>query len=234
MKGTTDMSLLTYEYIKQNKDVQTYINHADAALLSIGYTEHSNAHVERSASIAYMVLSTLGYDERQCELARIAAYMHDIGNVVNRSDHAHSGALMAFRLLDKLGMPAEEIAVIISAIGNHDERTAAPVNPVAAAVIIADKSDVRRSRVRLAGNVSKDEMINVNDIHDRVNYAVEKSDIYFSEDKKSLILDLIIDLDICSIMDYFEIFLGRMSLCRNSAKTLGVDFSVVINGSKIL
>ncbi len=234
MKGTTDMSLLTYEYIKQNKDIQTYINHADAALLSIGYTEHSNAHVERSASIAYMVLSTLGYDERQCELARIAAYMHDIGNVVNRSDHAHSGALMAFRLLDKLGMPAEEIAVIISAIGNHDERTAAPVNPVAAAVIIADKSDVRRSRVRLAGNVSKDEMINVNDIHDRVNYAVEKSDIYFSEDKKSLILDLIIDLDICSIMDYFEIFLGRMSLCRNSAKTLGVDFSVVINGSKIL
>lgn len=234
MKGTTDMSLLTYEYIKQNKDIQTYINHADAALLSIGYTEHSNAHVERSASIAYMVLSTLGYDERQCELARIAAYMHDIGNVVNRSDHAHSGALMAFRLLDKLGMPAEEIAVIISAIGNHDERTAAPVNPVAAAVIIADKSDVRRSRVRFAGNVSKDEMINVNDIHDRVNYAVERSDIYFSEDKKSLILDLIIDLDICSIMDYFEIFLGRMSLCRNSAKTLGVDFSVVINGSKIL
>ncbi|MBQ8780547.1 MAG: HD domain-containing protein [Oscillospiraceae bacterium] len=228
------MSIVNYEYIKRNKDIQTYIDHADAALSSIGYTEHSNAHVERSASIAYMVLSTLGYDERQCELARIAAYMHDIGNVVNRTDHAHSGALMAFRLLDKLGMPAEEIAVIVSAIGNHDEKTAAPVNPVAAAVIIADKSDVRRSRVRFAGSVSKDEMIDKDDIHDRVNYAVEKSDIYFSEDKKTLILDLVIDLDICSIMDYFEIFLGRMSLCRNSAKTLGVDFSVVINGSKIL
>lgn len=228
------MSIVNYEYIKRNKDIQTYIDHADAALSSIGYTEHSNAHVERSASIAYMVLSTLGYDERQCELARIAAYMHDIGNVVNRTDHAHSGAIMAFRLLDKLGMPAEEIAVIVSAIGNHDEKTAAPVNPVAAAVIIADKSDVRRSRVRFAGSVSKDEMIDKDDIHDRVNYAVEKSDIYFSEDKKTLILDLVIDLDICSIMDYFEIFLGRMSLCRNSAKTLGVDFSVVINGSKIL
>lgn len=228
------MSIVNYEYIKKNKDIQTYIDHADAALSSIGYTEHSNAHVERSASIAYMVLSTLGYDERQCELARIAAYMHDIGNVVNRTDHAHSGALMAFRLLDKLGMPAEEIAVIVSAIGNHDEKTAAPVNPVAAAVIIADKSDVRRSRVRFAGSVSKDEMIDKDDIHDRVNYAVEKSDIYFSGDNKTLILDLVIDLDICSIMDYFEIFLGRMSLCRNSAKTLGVDFSVVINGSKIL
>lgn len=234
LKGTDNMSIVNYEYIKRNKDIQTYIDHADAALSSIGYTEHSNAHVERSASIAYMVLSTLGYDERQCELARIAAYMHDIGNVVNRTDHAHSGALMAFRLLDKLGMPAEEIAVIVSAIGNHDEKTAAPVNPVAAAVIIADKSDVRRSRVRFAGSVSKDEMIDKDDIHDRVNYAVEKSDIYFSEDKKTLILDLVIDLDICSIMDYFEIFLGRMSLCRNSAKTLGVDFSVVINGSKIL
>jgi len=234
LKGKEKMSNLTYEYIKKNKDIQTYIDHADAALYSIGYTEHSNAHVERSASIAYMVLKELNFDERQCELARIAAYMHDIGNVVNRNDHAHSGALMAFRLLDKLGMPAEEIAIIISAIGNHDEKTAAPVNPVAAAVIIADKSDVRRSRVRLADTRSKTDMININDIHDRVNYAVEKSDIYFSDDKKTLILDLAIDLDICSIMDYFEIFLGRMSLCRNSARTLGVDFSVVINGSKIL
>lgn len=225
------MSNVTYHYIKQNKDIQTYINHADAALYSIGYTEHSNAHVERSAQIAYMVLKELGHDERQCELAQIAAYMHDIGNVVNRDDHAHSGALMAFRLLDKLGMPAEEIAVIISAIGNHDEKTAAPVNPVAAAVIIADKSDVRRSRVRLLDETGK---INADDIHDRVNYAVEKSDVYFSDDKKMLILDLTIDLEICSIMDYFDIFLGRMSLCRDSARTLGVDFSVVINGSKIL
>lgn len=228
------MSKITYQDIKKNKDIQTYINHADAALSSIGYTEHSNAHVERSAQIAYIMLHELGYSERECELAEIAAYMHDIGNVVNRTDHAHSGAIMAFRLLDRIGMPAEEIAVIISAIGNHDEQTAAPVNAVAAALIIADKSDVRRSRVRFSSKVSKDDMIHAGDIHDRVNYAVEKSDIYFSEDKSTLILDLTIDLDICSIMDYFEIFLTRMTLCKNAAKALGVSFSVVINGSKLL
>ena len=136
-------------------------------------------------------------------------------------------------------LDSRELAVALMDISadvrrKSHEGTGVPVNPIAAALILADKSDVRRSRVRLAGSKSKMDMINVNDIHDRVNYAVEKSDIYFSEDKKTLILDLQIDLDICSIMDYFEIFLGRMSLCRNSARTLGVDFSVVINGSKIL
>ncbi len=225
------MSNVTYEYIKQNKDVQTYINSADAALFSIGYTEHSNAHVERSAQTAYMILSELGYPERECELAQIAAYMHDIGNVINRNDHAHTGAVMAFRLLDKMGMPASEIALIISAIGNHDESTAAPVNPVAAALIIADKSDVRRTRVRPAEQANSGQ---IRDIHDRVNYAVEKSLIYFSEDKKELILDLTIDLAISSVMEYFEIFLKRMALCRNAAQTLGVTFSVKINDNKIL
>ena len=224
------MSNVTYKYIKQNSDVQTYINHADKALESIGYTEHSNAHVERAAETAYDILHTLGYSERECELAQIAGYMHDIGNCVNRNDHAQAGAIMAFSMLEKMDMPAEEIAVIISAIGNHDELTAAPVNPIAAALILADKMDVRRSRVRQpdhGGDI-------IGDVHDRVNYACVQSRYYFSEDKAELFLDLIIDLEISSIMEYFEIFLRRMSLCRLSAQTLGVKFRLVINNSKII
>ena len=202
------MSNLTYDYIRRNKDIQTYINYADAALNTIGYTEHSNAHVERAAASAFMILTTLGYEQRTCELAEIAAYMHDIGNVINRIDHAQSGAVMAFRLLDNLGMPADEISLIVSAIGNHDEGTAAPVTPIAAALIIADKSDVRRSRVRSADGVFVPTSENLaRDIHDRVNYAVEKSSLYFSDDRKDIILDLTIDPKISSIMEYFEIFL---------------------------
>lgn len=229
------MSNVTYHYIKTNKDVQTYINRADAALSSIGYTEHSNAHVERAAATAFMILDTLGYDARTCELAEIAAYMHDIGNVVNRVDHALTGAVMAFRLLDRMGMPADEIAQIISAIGNHDEGSAAPVTPIAAALIIADKSDVRRSRVRPA---EREQAATTNapptDIHDRVNYAVESSGLSFSDDKKELILTLKIDLQISSVMEYFEIFLSRMSLCKTAANSLGVNFGLVINNSRIL
>lgn len=164
-----------------------------------------------------MILTTLGYEQRTCELAEIAAYMHDIGNVINRIDHAQSGAVMAFRLLDNLGMPADEISLIVSAIGNHDEGTAAPVTPIAAALIIADKSDVRRSRVRSADGVFVPTSENLaRDIHDRVNYAVEKSSLYFSDDKKDIILDLTIDPKISSIMEYFEIFLDRMKLCRRA------------------
>lgn len=229
------MSNLTYEYIRRNKDIQTYINYADAALSTIGYTEHSNAHVERAAAAAYMILSTLGYEQRTCELAEIAAYMHDIGNVINRIDHAQSGAVMAFRLLDNLGMPADEISLIVSAIGNHDERTANPVTPIAAALIIADKSDVRRTRVRSSEGVFVPSSENLaRDIHDRVNYAVEKSSLYFSEDKSRLILDLTIDQKISSIMEYFEIFLDRMKLCRRAAEFLGVVFGLQINGAELL
>ena len=230
------MSNITYEYIKRNKDVQTYINYADAALMSIGYTEHSNAHVERAAAKAYMILNTLGYDERTCELAQIAAYMHDIGNVVNRVGHAQTGAVMAFRLLDRLGMPADEIARVVSAIGNHDAGAAAPVTPIAAALIIADKSDVRRSRVRGENGesfVPSSENL-AKDIHDRVNYAVQSSELKFSDDKKSLVLSLEIDLNISSVMEYFEIFISRMNLCRTAAKSLGVNFEVIVNNSRIL
>ena len=229
------MSNITYEYIRRNKDIQTYINYADAALSTIGYTEHSNAHVERAAASAYMILTTLGYEQRTCELAEIAAYMHDIGNVINRIDHAQSGAVMAFRLLDNLGMPANEISLIVSAIGNHDEGTASPVTPIAAALIIADKSDVRRSRVRSADGAFVPTTENLaKDIHDRVNFAVEKSSLYFSEDKKEIILDLAIDQKISSIMEYFEIFLDRMKLCRRAAEFLGVQFRLKINDAILL
>lgn len=229
------MSNITYEYIRRNKDIQTYINYADAALNTIGYTEHSNAHVERAAASAYKILTTLGYEQRTCELAEIAAYMHDIGNVINRIDHAQSGAVMAFRLLDNLGMPANEISLIVSAIGNHDEGTAAPVTPIAAALIIADKSDVRRSRVRSADGAFVPTSENLaKDIHDRVNYAVEKSSLYFSEDKKDIILDLTIDQKISSIMEYFEIFLDRMKLCRRAAEFLGIRFRLKINEAVLL
>ena len=230
------MSNITYDYIKINSDVQTYIKFADAALSAIGYTEHSKAHVERAATNAFMILNTLGYDARTCELAQIAAYLHDVGNVVNRVGHAQTGAVMAFRLLDKLGMPAEEISRVVSAIGNHDEGSAYPVTPIAAALIIADKSDVRRTRVRGKDGqpfVPSSENLAA-DIHDRVNYAVESSELMFAEDNKELILSLKIDLKISSVMEYFEIFLSRMSVCRTAAHSLGITFGVVINNSRIL
>lgn len=220
-------SLVTYKYIRKNPDIMTYIKKADEALAAQGYTEHSFAHVEKAAATAEMILTELGYGERDIELAKIAAILHDIGNVINRIDHAQSGAVMAFRLLDNLSMPADEIATIISAIGNHDESTAQPINAIAAALIIADKTDVRRSRVR-----NRD--LHTFDIHDRVNYAVTKAKLYFSENKERLILDLYIDTDISSVMEYFEIFLDRMLLCKRSAEFFKVKFCMKINGSDIL
>lgn len=220
-------SLVTYKYIKQNPDIITYIRKADEALAAQGYTEHSFAHVEKAAASAEMILTQLEYPERDIELAKIAAILHDIGNVVNRTDHAQSGAVMAFRLLDNLSMPADEIATIVSAIGNHDESTAQPINAIAAALIIADKTDVRRSRVRNQDLTSFD-------IHDRVNYAVTKANLYFSDDKTRLILDLNIDTEISSVLEYFEIFLERMLLCKRSAEYFKVKFSMNINGSSIL
>ena len=174
-----------------------------------------------------MILETLGYDERTIELARIASMMHDIGNVINRIDHAQSGAVMAFRLLDNLNMPANEICSIISAIGNHDESTAQPVDPISAALIIGDKTDVRRTRVRNTDLLTFD-------IHDRVNYAVEKSTVYFNDNKSSIVLNLKIDLEISSVLEYFEIFMERMLLCRRASQFLGVQFEMIINDSKIL
>lgn len=216
-----------FEDIKNNESIKCYIAQADKALCAMGYTEHSFAHVMKAATTAENILLTLGYPERQAELAKIAGYMHDIGNVVNRIDHAQSGAILAFRLLDNMGMDADEIAQVISAIGNHDESTAAAVNPIAAALILADKTDVRRSRVRNRDFASFD-------IHDRVNYAVEESKIYFNADKTAIVLELKIDTTISAVMDYFEIFLGRMMLSRKAAEFLNIRFELVINGQRLL
>ena len=220
-------SHVTYKYIKENADIMEYIRRADETLAAMGYTEHSFAHVEKVAHDAAMILETLGYDERTVELARIAGMMHDIGNVINRIDHAQSGAVMAFRLLDNMNMPASEICSIISAIGNHDEGTGMPLDPLSAALIIADKTDVRRSRVR-----NQDPM--TFDIHDRVNYAVTHTELSFSEDKSALRLSLTIDPEISSVMEYFEIFLQRMLLCQKSARFLGIRFEMYVNGAKVL
>ncbi|MBR6581626.1 MAG: HD domain-containing protein [Ruminococcus sp.] len=220
-------SLVTYKYIKQNPDIMEYILRADKTLEAMGYTEHSFPHVERVAATSAMILETLGYDERTIELAKIASILHDIGNVINRIDHAQSGAVMAFRLLDNLSMPAGEICSVIAAIGNHDEGTAQPLDAISAAMIIGDKSDVRRSRVR-------NTELTTFDIHDRVNYAVEMSKVSFNEDKSSLILELQIDTNISSVMEYFEIFMNRMILCKRASEFLGLKFEMVINGSKIL
>lgn len=218
---------ITYETVKQSEEIRTYITQADASLLALGYTEHSFAHVTRCAVVAGDLLQELGYDAHTVELCRIAAFMHDIGNVVNRIDHAQSGAVMAFRILDKLGMEAAEIATVCSAIGNHDESTAYPVSPVAAALILADKTDVRRNRVRTKDPAAFD-------IHDRVNYAVEKASTRLSEDKKAVMLELTIDTVMSPVLDYFEIFLDRMLLCRKAAEKLGLAFRLTINGQPVL
>ncbi len=219
--------VLTYESIKSDEDIKTYIKEADRSLLELGYTEHSFAHVGTVAERSSSILFKLGYDIRTVELCKIAAYLHDIGNVVNRVDHSQSGAIISFRLLDKMGMNAGEIAQIVTAIGNHDEGTGVPVSALAAALILADKSDVRRSRVR-NNDFSKF------DIHDRVNYSVVESDLVLSDDKINVTLFLTIDTAISSIMDYFEIFLVRMKLCRSAAGRLGLTFNLVINGQQFV
>ena len=216
---------ITIEQVASNPSVRSYIKKADESLNAIGYTEHSFAHVTRVSRLAKHILITLGYPEREAELAEIAAYLHDIGNVINRVDHAHSGAVMAFHLLDKMGAEPDEIATIITAIGNHDEGTAFPVNAVAAALIIADKTDVRSNRVRNSDTKKFD-------IHDRVNYSVKRSDLNVSEG--AVILDIDIDTEFCPVVDYFEIFLDRMLLCRKAAEKLGCKFKLLINGHRMI
>ena len=213
---------MTYEMIMKDESIKTYIRQADASLAALGFTEHSFAHVGRVADMAGYLLETLGYPERTVELAKIAGYLHDIGNLVNRVEHSQSGAVMAFRLLDKMGFPAEEICTIVTAIGNHDEGTGVPVNPVAAALILADKSDVRRSRVRVTD--MKDF-----DIHDRVNYSVTKSELKINEKKTNVKLKLTVDTHFSPVINYFEIFMNRMILCRKAAEALGLDFKLIIN-----
>lgn len=217
---------ITYQDVIKEQAVKTYIKKADESLLALGYTEHSFAHVGKVAQEAARILITLGYSEREAELARIAGYLHDIGNVINRVDHAQSGAVMAFRILDKMGADPEDIATIITAIGNHDESTAFPVNAVAAALILADKTDVRSSRVRNADFATFD-------IHDRVNYSVKEAHVRI-EKEAYIELVLTIDTSVCAVMDYFEIFLNRMILCRKAAEKLGLAFRLMINDQQIM
>lgn len=217
--------MINYEGIKKDEAIRTYITAADASLLALGYTEHSFAHVNKVAADAANILEKLGYSEQEVELCKIAGYMHDIGNLVNRVDHSQSGALIAFRILDNMGMEPEKIAKIVTAIGNHDEGTGVPVSPIAAAIIIADKSDVRRTRVR---NPEPAEF----DIHDRVNYSVTNS--LLSVGDGAITLSLTVDTDISAVLEYFEIFLERMLLCRRAAAFLGCTFSLFINGQRML
>ena len=221
------MSKVTFETVLKSQEIRTYIEQADASLAAMGFTEHSFVHVGRVAAFSSQLLLDLGYSRHDAEMARIAGYMHDIGNVVNRVDHAQSGAMMAFRLLDKMGMDAADTAAVITAIGNHDEHTAYPVNAVAAALILGDKTDVRRSRVRTKNRDSFD-------IHDRVNYSVTESHVELDKEKKTLTLAIELDTESCSVMDYFEIFMDRMLLCRKAAGFFDLNFRLRINGQKVL
>lgn len=218
---------MTFEQVKQDHAVNVYIAQADASMDALGFTEHSFAHVTRVAETAADILQALDYPERTVELTKIAGYLHDIGNVVNRVDHSQSGAVMAFRILDRMEFPPEEIAAIVTAIGNHDEGTGVPVNAVAAALIIADKSDVRRSRVRRQADIAVD-------IHDRVNYAVTASSLYVDSQAKTIQLSLEVDTDLSPVMEYFEIFTKRMLMCRKAAEKLGLTFQLKINDLQLV
>lgn len=218
---------MTFEQICRDHAVNVYIAQADASMQALGFTEHSFAHVGRVAEIAGDILQTLGHSPRTVELAKIAGYLHDIGNVVNRVDHSQSGAVMAFRILDRMEFPPEEIAAIVTAIGNHDEGTGVPVSALAAALIIADKSDVRRSRVRRAADIEED-------IHDRVNYSVTDAALTVSAEEKTITLSLTVDPAVSSVMEYFEIFMKRMLLCKKAAEKLGTTFHLTINGLQLV
>ena len=219
--------MLTYEKIIRSEAIKTYITRADESLGALGFTEHSFAHVIHVAQTAGYILETMGYDARTVELAKIAGYLHDIGNLVNRKDHSQSGAVMAWSILNDMGCDPGEMATIVTAIGNHDEGTGVPVNAVAAAMILADKADVRRSRVRNAD-------ISTFDIHDRVNYSVRKSKLEINDDRTFVQLSLTVETQYGSVMDYFEIFTQRMILCRKAAEKLGLKFKLVINGQQVI
>ena len=221
------MTPLTYENVLKNAELKAYINKGNDILGVLGYTDHSEAHTIKVAETAGLILRELSYPERVIEMTKIAGYMHDLGNIVNRDRHALTGAVLAFQILSRMDAPPEEIADIVSAIGNHDEENGEPVNPMTAALIIADKSDVRRSRVRNSNNLTFD-------IHDRVNYAVESMELLANGRNREITLALGIDAMICPVIEYFEIFLARMLMCKKAAEFLETNFRLTINGAAIL
>ena len=219
--------MITLEQVEKNPKVIIYLQKADEYMEAIGYTEHGKRHASIAAKIAHEILTKLGYPPREAELASIAAYLHDIGNLVNRSDHGQTSALIAYNLLTEMGMDHKEITAIMGAIGNHEEERGDPISSVAAATIIADKSDVHRSRVRNPSMIKFD-------IHDRVNYAVERSIVKIDPDNKKISYILRIDTQISQVMEYFEIFLSRMVISKRAANYLKCDFELIINDVKLL
>jgi len=223
----TAVKRVTLEQIKKLPQVQQYIVSADQHLKAMGFTEHGFRHVTLVSNIAENVLHRLGYDERTCELAAIAGYLHDIGNLTGRHDHGKAGAVMVLRILEDIGMPYDEIGCIVGAVGNHEEQYGEAVNTVAAALILADKSDVHRTRVRRRD-------VSTFDIHDRVNCAVTCSFLNVNEQERRATLELTIDNEISSVMEYFEIFMARMMMCQRAAAMLDITFGLSINGARIL
>ena len=219
--------MITLKDVKENPEVDALIRGAQKQLNALGYTEHSHRHISIVSKRAGDILEKLGYPERTVELTRIAGYMHDIGNCVNRVDHAHSGAILAYDILKDMGMPVEERTEIMMAIGNHDEKTGNAINDVSAALILADKSDVHRDRVT-------NRNLSTFDIHDRVNYAVTNADLELDEKERKIVLKLTIDTKICPVLDYFEIFMDRTMMSKYAAKFLKVWFELIINDTKLL
>ena len=219
--------MITLKDIKENQELDSLIRGAQKQLNAIGYTEHGHRHISIVSKRAGDILEKLGYPERTVELTRIAGYMHDIGNCVNRVDHAHTGAILAYNILKEMGMPIEEITEIMMAIGNHDENTGTAVSDISAALILADKSDVHRDRV-----VNKN--LSTFDIHDRVNYAVTNADLIMDEKERKVTLNLTIDTKISPVLDYFEIFMQRTMMCKYAAKYLKIWFELIINDTKLL
>ena len=219
--------MVTLEDVKNNPEVQELIIGAQKQLDALRYTEHSLRHVSIVSSRAGKILETLGYDSHRVELAKIAGFLHDIGNGVNRVDHAHSGAILAYDILKEMGMNIKDRTEIMSAIGNHDENTGTAVSDISAALILADKSDVHRDRV-----VNKN--IATFDIHDRVNYAVTNAELTINSEERRVVLDLKIDNNICPVLDYFEIFMDRTMMSKYAAKYLQVWFELVINDTRLL
>ena len=216
---------LTLEHVRADEDLSLYIASADRVMEGLGFTEHGFRHANLVARISYQVLHRLGYDERAAELASLAGYLHDVGNMLTRDAHGQTGALLVFNAL-KDRVPGPDLATMVAAIANHEEADGYAVSPVAAAVILADKSDVHRSRVRKSGRIDFD-------IHDRVNHAAEQSFLRVDSEARTITLEITIDTEISQVMEYFEIFLGRMQLCRKAAETLDCRFRLTINGAEL-